>query len=153
MARKVAKRRDPLMFRIAESFDDIVRASVVRGIVFVGEQHTNYAIEKDEHEDSAIHILGEIAGEPIAAGRIRFLGEFAKLERLAVRKEWRGWGYGGRLIEFMMQVARDRGFSKFKLHAQAVSKGFYARYGFRAEGKTFIEADIEHCLMLKEEQA
>ena len=51
-----------------------------------------------------------------------------------------------------MQVAGDRGFSKFKLHAQVVSKGFYERYGFRAVGETFIEADIEHCLMLKEEQ-
>ena len=141
------------MVRIAESFDDIVKASVVRGIVFVGEQHTSYAIEKDEHEDVAVHILGEIDGEPVAAGRIRFLGEFAKLERLAVRKEWRGRGYGDQLITFMMKVARDRGFSKFKLHAQVVTKGFYSRHGFRAVGETFIEADIEHCLMLKEEPA
>jgi predicted GNAT family N-acyltransferase len=139
------------MFRIAESFDDLVKASVVRGIVFLGEQHTSYAIEKDEHEQVAVHVLGEIDGEPVAAGRIRFLGEFAKLERLAVRKEWRGRGYGSRLIEFMMQTARDRGFGKVKLHAQLTTKGFYARHGFQATGDTFMEADIEHCLMVREE--
>ena len=141
------------MFRIAESFDDLVKAAVVRGIVFLGEQHTSYVIEKDEHEPTAVHILGEIDGEPVAAGRIRFLGEFAKLERLAVRKEWRGRGIGSRLIEFMMQAARDRGAGKFKLHAQLTTKGFYARHGFQAMGDVFMETGIEHCLMVREEQA
>ncbi len=141
----------PPVFRIAESPDDRLKAFVVRGIVFVGEQGTSYEIERDEHEDEAIHILGEIDGEPIAAGRIRFLGEQAKLERLAVRKEWRGRGYGDELLAFAMGVARDRGFRKLKLHAQVVAKGFYSRHGFRAVGDTFLEADIEHCLMIREE--
>ncbi len=139
------------MFRVAQSLDDYVKAVAVRAIVFVGEQGTTYTIERDEHEHACVHILGEIDGEPVAAGRIRAVDGCAKLERLAVRKEWRGRGHGDGLIEFMMHVARDLGFTKFKLHAQVAAKGFYARHGFAVVGDTFIEADIQHCLMVKEE--
>ena len=139
------------MFRVAQSLDDYVKAVAVRAIVFVGEQGTSYAIERDEHEHASVHILGEIDGEPVAAGRIRAVDGYAKLERLAVRKEWRGRGHGDGLIEFMMQAARGLGFTRFKLHAQVAAKDFYARHGFTVVGDTFIEADIEHCLMVKDE--
>ena len=138
-------------FRIAQSLDDLLKAFIVRGIVFMGEQHVSYALEKDEHEHAAVHILGETGEEPVAAGRIRFLGEHARLERLAVREEWRGLGHGSRLLGFMMDVARSRGFAKFKLNAQVTSKVFYLKHGFRVVGETFMEAGMEHCLMLRED--
>jgi predicted GNAT family N-acyltransferase len=139
------------MFRIAQSIDDLFKVAVVRGIVFVEEQGTSYAIERDEHDPTAIHILGEIDGEPVAAGRIRGVGEYAKLERIAIRKKWRGLGHGSALIEYMVQTARQRGVTKFKLHAQVVAKGFYERHGFHVVGEPFVEADIDHCLMVREE--
>jgi len=138
------------MFRIARSPEDLVKAAVVRGIVFVEEQGTSYVIERDGYEDASVHVLGEIEGEPVAAGRIREVDGYAKLERLAVRKQWRGQGHGSRLIRYMMDVAREQGFTKFKLHAQVVAKGFYERHGFRAVGEPFIEAEIEHCLMVRD---
>ncbi len=139
------------MFRITQTLDDLVKVFVVRGIVFIGEQNTSYREEIDEHEHTSVHIIGEIDREPVAAARIRFQGEYAKLERLAVRREWRGQGYGDQLIEFMMKVARDLGYTKFKLHAQITAREFYEKHGFHAVGDTFMEADIEHCLMMKEE--
>lgn len=139
------------MFRIARSLDDLFKVAVVRGIVFLGEQSTPYAIERDAYDLKAIHILGEIDGEPMAAGRIRGVGAYAKLERIAVRKEWRGRGYGSALMAFMMHVARQRGVTQFKLHAQIAAKGFYEKHGFHAVGEPFIEADIEHCLMVLED--
>lgn len=140
------------MFRIARSLDDLLKAYIVRAIVFIDEQRTPYAIEMDPHEHSAVHIIGEAEGEPFAAGRIRFLGEYAKLERLAVRRQWRGRGYGDRLLAFMIRTARDHGFEKFKVHAQLYAQGFYEKHGFTAVGETFMEAEIEHCLMLKDSE-
>lgn len=138
-------------FRIARSLDDLVKVFIVRGIVFMDEQHVACREEMDEHEHAAIHILGEIDGEPIAAGRIRFTDSFAKLERLAVRKPYRGRGYGDQLVRFAMDVARGMGFNRFKLNAQVAVRDFYTRHGFRVCGENLMEANIEHCPMIHED--
>jgi predicted GNAT family N-acyltransferase len=139
------------VFRIAQSLDDLTKVFVVRGIVFMGEQQISYREEMDEHEHAAVHLLGELDGEPIAAGRIRVVGACAKLERLAVRKPYRGRGYGDELVRFALDVARRQGFRTFKLNAQVTVRDFYARHGFRVCGDNFLEANIEHCPMLRED--
>lgn len=138
------------MFRVVSSLKDLLRVYSVRSIVFVEEQNCPYDIEVDGLDFTAMHVLGEIDNEPFAAGRIRFLGEYVKFERLAVRKAFRGMGYGNQLIEFMMGAAREKGYSKFKLHAQTHALEFYEKHGFRAKGDVFMEADMEHQLMTYE---
>ena len=140
-------------FRIAETADDRLKALVVRAIVFMEEQHISYAEEMDGLDADALQILGESDGEPVAAARIRFLGDVAKLERLAIRKAWRGQGHGDRLLECMISLACERGYRTTMLHAQARLRPFYQRHGFRAEGDPFLEADIPHLLMRKEAPA
>jgi predicted GNAT family N-acyltransferase len=139
------------MFKVVTSFDDLLKVYAVRAIVFVEEQHCPYHIEVDEHEHSALHILGEMDGEPIAAARMRFLGKWAKMERIAVRKAQRGMGLGHQLVDFMMHTARERGFTSFKMHAQAHLTDFYAHHGFKTQGDLFQEAGIDHYLMVLEE--
>ena len=139
------------IFRIARSLDDLVKVYIVRAIVFMEEQQIGFQEEMDEHEHSAVHILGEIEGEPVAAGRIRFLGDSAKLERLAVRKAYRGKGFGRELLAFMVATAQAGGFRRFHLHAQVTVAAFYARQGFTIRGESFPEAGIEHYLMRKEQ--
>jgi predicted GNAT family N-acyltransferase len=136
-------------FRIARSVDDLIKVFVVRGIVFVGEQDVRYAEEMDEHEHAAVHVLGELDGEPVAAARVRYLDGVAKLERMAVRKEHRGRGFGSDLLRFAMQLARDAGFTRFEVHAQLAAAPFYHDHGFRPQGDPFTEAGIQHCLMTK----
>ena len=139
----------PSLFHIASQPDDLTKALLVRAIVFMEEQNISYAEEMDAYDHEALQIIGNIQGEPIATARIRFLGDIAKLERLAIRKAWRNQGHGDRLIEFMLALARERGFRKFKLHAQARLRAFYEKHGFQAEGDPFLEADIPHLLMWK----
>ncbi|MBN1542752.1 GNAT family N-acetyltransferase [candidate division KSB1 bacterium] len=140
------------MFKIVESLDDLVKAFLVRGIVFVEEQQVPYSLELDEFEYSATHILGEKTDEPIAAGRIRYLGEFAKLERIAVRKAYRGQGIGHQLVNYMLEIARTNGRRAFKMHAQAHLTEFYGKHGFRAQGDRFVEAGIDHYLMVRDDR-
>jgi predicted GNAT family N-acyltransferase len=138
------------VFRVVAGWDDLIKVFVVRGIVFIGEQNTPYAEEIDDVELDAVHILGEKDGEPFASGRIRFIGEYAKLERIAVRPEQRGHGYAHQLVEFMLEIARKHGFRKFKMHAQVYLDGFYRQHGFEVQGGIFQEAGIDHYLMVKE---
>lgn len=140
------------VFRVCTTLDDLAKAYMVRAIVFIEEQQVAYAEEVDELEHSALHILGEMDGEPMAAARMRFLGEYAKLERIAVRKSWRGRGLGHELVEYMLELARERGFHRFKMHAQAHLVDFYRVHGFEPKGEMFQEARIDHFLMVKEEE-
>jgi predicted GNAT family N-acyltransferase len=138
------------MFKIVTSLDDLLKTYMVRGIVFMEEQRISYAMEVDEDEHAALHILGEIDGEPVAAARVRYRAGYAKLERIAVRQEWRGRGVGSALTRFMIQTAKTHGYTTFKLHAQTYAKGLYEKLGFVAVGDPFMEAGIEHCLMIRQ---
>ena len=138
------------MFRVVASQDDLLKVYSVRSIVFIEEQHCSYEIEVDGQDFSALHVLGELDGEPVAAARMRFLGEYVKFERLAVRKAYRGKGYGNQLLDFMKEVAKEKGYKKLKMHAQTHALSFYQKYGFVAKGDSFFEADIEHKLMVCE---
>ena len=137
------------MFKVVTNQEDLIKVFVVRGIVFIEEQGVPYEIEHDAYDLSATHILGEMDGDPFAAGRIRALGEYAKLERVAIRKSYRGRNLGHELTDFMLSVAQEQGFKRFKVHAQSYLKDFYQKHGFEIVGDMFKEADIDHYLMIR----
>ncbi len=139
------------MFKVVTNLEDLVKVFIVRGIVFVEEQGVPYEIEHDAYDLSATHILGEMDGEPFAAGRIRALGEYAKLERVAIRKSYRGKNLGHKLTDFMMSVAKEQGFKKYKVHAQVYLAEFYRKHGFEIVGDMFKEAGIDHYLMIRDD--
>jgi predicted GNAT family N-acyltransferase len=141
------------MFRVVTKPADLLAAYCVRSIVFVGEQRCSFREEFDGLDDEAIHVLGEQGGEPVAAGRVRAVdGGWAKLERIAVLEPARGHGLGHRLVEFLLEVARQNGHCRFKLHAQAHLERFYERHGFERRGEMFLEAGIDHVLMVRYDQ-
>ncbi len=135
--------------KIVSNFDELLKVFMVRGIVFMEEQNVSYRLEKDEHEFSALHILAEIDDEPVGAGRLRFVDGWAKLERIAVRKNFRGHGYGRQIVDYMIQIAKEKGFHRYKMHAQAYLKSYYEKHGFNKKGAGFQEAGIDHYLMVR----
>lgn len=139
------------MFHVAANEQDHLAAYCVRSIVFVGEQGCPFAEEFDGLDAGAIHIVGLQGGEPVAAARIRRVGDWAKLERIALLPAARGRGYGHDLVEFMLGVAREAGFHRFKMHAQSHLERFYRGHGFERQGPPFQEAGIEHLLMTRED--
>lgn len=140
------------MFKIVSKLDELIKAFTVRAVVFIGEQNCPYNLEIDEYEHSCVHILGQQDGEPMAAARIRFPGSYAKFERIAVRKEWRGKGYGRQLVNFMLDYVRERGLKTTKMHAQTYLVDFYNQHGFVKQGDVFKEAGIDHYLMIRHEK-
>jgi predicted GNAT family N-acyltransferase len=63
---------------------------------------------------------------------------------MAVLAEVRGTGIGQAILEFLMNEARRRGFSRAVLHAQLSAEGFYLKQGFLPVGEVFEEAGISH---------
>ncbi|MBW1647275.1 MAG: GNAT family N-acetyltransferase [Deltaproteobacteria bacterium] len=137
-------------WRIASDPRDRLKALAIRAIVFMEEQAVAFAEEFDAGDDEALHLLGEIAGEPAACGRLRFDDGWAKLERIAVRRVYRGRGLAHRLIDRMLAEAARRGYPRCRLHAQAHLVDLYRRHGFIPCGDVFYEAGIPHRLMTRD---
>ena len=47
------------IFRVVASVEDLQRALVDRGIVFIEEQGMPYEVDRDAHDVTAIHVLGQ----------------------------------------------------------------------------------------------
>src|SRR5579885_1371181 len=75
--------------RVARTLDDLLMVFTIRAAVYMAEQGCPFAEEFDGNDHCANHFLGFVDGEPAGCLRARFFGSFAKLERLAVRKDYR----------------------------------------------------------------
>ena len=108
-------------------------------------------VERDEFETSAVHVLGVLEDEPVAAGRIRYFPVYAKLARIAVLRPYRKRGIGSEITRFLVSLAQERGYSSYRMNAQVRHEAFYARLGFHSMGERFMEAEIKHVLMVRDD--
>jgi predicted GNAT family N-acyltransferase len=122
-------------------------ARQVREAVFVVEQRVPLEMEWDDLDPVCDHAIArDAAGRAIGTGRLL---PDARIGRMAVLAEWRGRGVGAAILGALVDRARLRGMTRVTLHAQTHAAGFYARYGFAAEGGEFMEADIPHVTMAR----
>ncbi|HZA65770.1 MAG TPA: GNAT family N-acetyltransferase [Geminicoccaceae bacterium] len=137
--------------RIVEvrSAGELEQAFAIRRAVFVREQGVSEALEIDQRDDEACHLLALRAGEPIGTLRLRWLerGRIAKIERVAVARQGRGSGVGQALMSAALARAEADGATEARLHAQTVAQAFYAKLGFAAFGPVFDEDGIPHIAM------
>src|SRR5690625_83339 len=117
--------------KIVSSYKEKQAAFAIRKIVFVNEQHVSIEDEIDKHEDDAIHFICNYDGKTIGAGRLRFVDNYGKLERICVLKEFRGQSFGKQIITKMEKVATEHQYHLVKLHAQTHAEQFYQRLGYK----------------------
>ena len=135
---------------VVDSSSDLMPAAyAVRHQVFVVEQAVPPALERDEFDDVAIHLVALRGDDVIGTLRIVVSGGNAKIGRMAVLAAERKGGIGTRLMERAAEVAREMNVKEITLHAQLTAKEFYARLGYREEGDVFEEAGIAHVSMRK----
>ena len=121
-------RRD---IRIARSLEDMAKIISIRAATYMSEQRCPYAEEFDGNDFCGMHFIGYQNGEPAGCLRARFFADFAKLERLAVRAEFRNSTLAFRLVRFGIMTCRRKGYSKIYGHAQDRLVDFWSRFGAR----------------------
>jgi predicted GNAT family N-acyltransferase len=136
-------------YKIISTITDLQKALFVRGVVFINEQKCPWDEEFDEFDLSSLHFLGTIHNEPVSTARIRFVDNYIKLERLAVRKEFRGQNIGKGMLSFVLSYIDNLKAEKIVLHAQSYLLDFYQNFGFIKHGEAFKEVNIEHFYMEK----
>jgi len=120
----------------------------VREAVFVVEQGVPLEIERDDWDPRSDHALAVAAdGRVVGTGRLLPDGHIG---RMAVLPGWRKRGVGARILNALMERARERGIKRIVLNAQTHAAPFYVRHGFVAFGDEFMEAGIPHVAMARE---
>ncbi|MFP7494478.1 GNAT family N-acetyltransferase [Terribacillus saccharophilus] len=141
-------------YKIIQNEQDFEKAKAMRVAIFVEEQGVAYEDEFDQFDvlDGACqHILVYHEDKAVGTGRLRFVGDYAKLERICMMKEYRKYGLGRVIIASLEEIARLAGKTDFKLHAQVQASGFYRKLGYTEASDVFDEDGIPHIIMEKKE--
>ena len=126
-------------------------AGPIRHAVFTQEQGIDAALDHDGHDGAALHVVARNRlGMTLGTGRLLTLAPgVGKVGRMAVIAALRGSQVGRRMLDALVDAARERGLREVRLHAQASAIGFYLRAGFATHGAPFEEAGIAHQEMVR----
>jgi predicted GNAT family N-acyltransferase len=138
-----------LKVRLVISKQELLDCLNIRKRVFIDEQKVPVELEVDEFDDltHAKHIIAFWKCHPVGTARIRFMKNKAKFERLAVLKKYRSKGIGKEIVRHYIRYAKRKKAKELILHGQYYARSFYAKFGFKARGKKFMDAGIEHIEM------
>jgi predicted GNAT family N-acyltransferase len=125
-----------LNVRVARDLNDMMQVMAVRSLVYMGEQLCPYEEEYDGNDFcGATHLILSSNGEPAGVVRIRWFQDFAKLERMALRKEFRGTRSILTLVRAAFDLAAMKGYHRIIGHAQLRVAPFWTKY-FKARIRT-----------------
>ena len=123
-----------ISIRIARDPNDLMLVTAIRAAVYLAEQDCPIEEEFDGNDLVAAHFIGFIGDEPAGCLRVRFFGEFAKIERLAVRHQFRRSRISFTLVLASFEYIKRKGFKKVYGHAQDRLVNFWAHFGAKPLG-------------------
>jgi predicted GNAT family N-acyltransferase len=137
---------------VVRTVDDFLKVVAIRSIVYIDGQDCPHDEEFDGNDFCAMHLIGWIGGEPVACVRIRFFADFAKIERLALRREYRRSSMAFRIVRHAISLVAKKGYVKIYGHAQEGLEAFWTRFGARrmASSDRFTFSGYSYCEMLLE---
>ena len=114
----------------------------------LGLRLTEEELEDDAHRR---HFCALSHGAVVGSVSLRPIGQdTVQLRQMAVAEDRRRERIGAELLECAEGFARQEGFRRIVLNARLGAEGFYARFGYQAEGEPFDENTIPHVRMSKE---
>lgn len=141
-----------LITKITEQ-EELKKAFAIREEVFVNEQGCPLEDEFDQFDNldaMCKHILVHYNDQAVGTGRVRFIQDVGKLERICILEPYRKFGIGKGIVSKLEEIAVEQGAAKVKLHGQTHAEGFYHKLGYQTASEQFIEDGIPHILMIKE---
>lgn len=146
------KEMNESLIKIAADDKELADCMEVRKSVFQAEQGIDSTKDFDGKDETAEHVIVYIDTQPIGTARVRYLDygkKVAKIERVAVLKEYRKLGIGKLIMEYLHDYLEKKGVEKTTLEAQEQAKGFYESMDYVQEGEPFEEVGISHVKMTK----
>jgi len=137
---------------VARSLEDLARVITIRSAVYIGEQECPYEEEYDGNDLAATHLIAYSGDEPAGCLRMRFFADFVKVERLAVRREFRKTRAAFQLVQAGLKLCQKKGYRRAYGHSQTRLTNFWGRFGFHTfeGGKSFVFSDFDYVEMVAE---
>lgn len=138
--------------RVAHDPSDWMQIVAIRAAVFLSEQCCPYDEEFDGNDFCSTHLIGYKGNEPIACFRARFFADFCKLERLAVRHEFRNTRMSFDIVRAGIELARKKGYRRIYGHAQDRLLKFWMHFGAKPLAKDYklVFSDFSYTEVLLE---
>ena len=137
------------------SLDELYEIMALRQEVFVVEQDCPY-LDADGKDQQAWHLMGFDKKEKLVAySRIVPQGisykNYPSIGRIVSSPSVRGNGIGKKLMIATIESTENlfKG-QPVKISAQCYLINFYKSFGFRTEGKEYLEDNIPHIAMIRE---
>src|SRR5438552_5414018 len=118
-----------ISIQIARDPNDLMLVTAIRSAVYLAEQDCPFEEEFDGNDMVAAHFIGYVGNEPAGCLRVRFFGDFAKVERLAVRHQYRKSRVSFKLVQASVEYVKRKGFRKIYGQAQDRLVDFWAHFG------------------------
>ncbi len=108
--------------------------------------------EKDEFEESAIHIIAKINCDIIGVGRVHLNSETeAQIRYMAVEEKYRGKGIGSLILKALEKKSKMLGAKYIILNSRDNAIKFYEKNHYKIIGKAHtLFGKIEHWRMKKD---
>lgn len=139
---------------VCSTLPDIMQAMAVRALVYMGEQECPYDEEYDGNDFAgATHLILRRNGEPIGTLRVRWFADFAKVERVAVRREYRKGRATLMLIQAAKRLAEKKNYRQILGYGQVRLIRFWEQYfnaSIRPNRDGFVVSDHDYVEMVVE---
>ena len=131
------------------NFDDEEFSHIrdIRETVFTNELRISKQELFDKNDETCDHFLIFDGKEITGSVRILSMEKVAKLERMAILKEFRTKNYGKNCIFQLKEYYLEHGFSHIILDSIYSVREFYKKCGFTEEGDVFQRVGIDHIRM------
>lgn len=148
------KRKRKSMIKVKKSDESLFEKNKeIRIEVFVNEQKVPIEEEMDQYDllsrKDVVHISAIIESKVVGTARYIKKNTEYKIGRVAVLKNYRKYGVGKKLLEYIHRQAVNNGIEKCILDAQLTAIPFYEKNGYSKTGSVFLDAGIEHIKMIR----
>jgi predicted GNAT family N-acyltransferase len=141
-----------ITIKIARTLSDLMIIASIRSAVYLTEQDCPFDEEFDGNDLVAAHLIGFVGNEPVACLRARFFADFAKVERLAVRHQYRRSMVSFKLVRECVNFLKRKGYRRIYGQAQDRLVDFWARFGAKPlpQSRKIVFSDFSYTEMLLE---
>jgi len=121
-----------IKIKMAQDLESIIESQKIRTEVFVQEQGIPIELDLDGWDDNSYHALAYDNNQVVGVARLALIeNNQAVLARVAVLKEFRGFGIASKIVKALLLQAENLNVRKIDIYPHEHLKGFYESFGFK----------------------
>lgn len=129
--------RSRVEVRLVSTYEERQMVVAVRSAVYLGEEAGSYRDHFDENDHCSSLLLAMQNGEPVGTMRCRWYSDFARIEKLVVRRPFRRLSTLNALVEAALRLAVKKGYRTVSGIALQQIVPFWQRKGGFVPGEPF----------------